>query len=108
MPSPLRLMASTKFRPTALQWFFRISTYNLYAFTPEKPLSLVERNFCLTILKDFAIGTGQNGMVLQKHIGRAEGLVFRWRRKLISPGTTPESSSRRRGEVNGGNSFQSK
>jgi hypothetical protein len=24
-------------------------TYNIYAFTSEKPLSLVERNFCLAI-----------------------------------------------------------
>jgi hypothetical protein len=47
-------MASQKDRPTALQWFFWTSTYNLYAFTPEKPLSLVGRNFCLAISRAFA------------------------------------------------------
>jgi hypothetical protein len=48
------VMAKQKVRPTALQWFFRTSTYNLYAFTPEKPLSLVERNFYLAISRAFA------------------------------------------------------
>jgi hypothetical protein len=43
-------MASQKFRPAALQRFFRTSTYLMYAFTPEKPLRLAGRNFCLAIL----------------------------------------------------------
>jgi hypothetical protein len=43
-------MASQKFRPAALQRFFRTSTYLMYAFTPEKPLRLAERNFSLAIL----------------------------------------------------------
>jgi hypothetical protein len=42
-------MASQKFRPTALWRFFRISTYWMYAFAPEKPPSLVGRNFCLAM-----------------------------------------------------------
>ncbi|MCK4622871.1 MAG: hypothetical protein KAT62_11730 [Desulfuromonadales bacterium] len=29
--------------------FFRTSTYHMYAFTPEKPLRLVGRNFCLAL-----------------------------------------------------------
>jgi hypothetical protein len=47
-------MASQKVRPTALQRFFRTSTYLMYAFTPEKPLRLVGRNFCLAISGFFA------------------------------------------------------
>jgi len=43
------LMASQKVRPTALWRFFRISTYWMYAFAPEKPPSLVGRNFCLAM-----------------------------------------------------------
>jgi hypothetical protein len=34
-------MASQKFRPTALGRFFRISTYLMYAFAPEKPPTIV-------------------------------------------------------------------
>jgi hypothetical protein len=49
------LMASQKVRPTALRLFFRTSTYLTYAFAPEKPPSLVGRNFCLaTHLLSFA------------------------------------------------------
>ena len=48
------LMASQKVRPTALQHFFETSTYNRYAFTLEKPLRLVVRNFSLAILLVFA------------------------------------------------------
>ena len=33
-----------------LQLFFRISTYIMYVFTPEKQLRLVRRNFCLAIV----------------------------------------------------------
>ncbi len=43
------LLASQKVHPTTLQRFFRTSTYYMYAFTPEKPLRLVGRNFCLAI-----------------------------------------------------------
>ena len=50
----LFLMASQKFRPTALRRFFRTSTYCMYAFAPEKPPSLVGRNFCLAIGVVFA------------------------------------------------------
>jgi hypothetical protein len=46
----LTMMASQKVRPPALQRFFRTSTYYMYAFTPEKPLRLVGRSFCLAIL----------------------------------------------------------
>jgi|LGVF01.2.fsa_nt_gb demethoxyubiquinone hydroxylase (CLK1/Coq7/Cat5 family) len=42
-------MASQKVRPTVLQRFFRTSTYDMYAFAPEKSLRLVARNFCLAI-----------------------------------------------------------
>jgi len=42
-------MASQKVRPTVLQRFFETSTYSMYAFTLEKPLRLVGRNFCLAI-----------------------------------------------------------
>lgn len=42
-------MASQKVQPPVLQLFFRISTYNMYAFTPEKQLRLVGRFFRLTI-----------------------------------------------------------
>ncbi|MEA3545109.1 MAG: hypothetical protein U9R69_07815, partial [Thermodesulfobacteriota bacterium] len=45
----LLLMVSQKVRPTALQRFFKISTYHMYAFVLEKPLRLVGRNFCLAI-----------------------------------------------------------
>jgi hypothetical protein len=48
------LMASQKVRPTALRRFFRTSTYYMYAFAPEKPPSLVGRNFCLAIVRVFA------------------------------------------------------
>ena len=41
-------MASQKVRPPVLQSFFRISTYLMYAFTPEKKLRLGGRNFCLS------------------------------------------------------------
>jgi len=44
---PQRKMASQKVRPTALQHFFKTSTYHMYVFTPEKLLSLVGQNFCL-------------------------------------------------------------
>ncbi len=44
------MMASQKVRSTALQQFFETSTYNMYAFTLEKLLRLVVRNFCLAIL----------------------------------------------------------
>jgi hypothetical protein len=47
-------MALQKVRPTALRRFFRTSTYLMYAFAPEKPPSLVKRNFCLAILRVFA------------------------------------------------------
>ena len=43
------MMALQKVRPTALQWFFKTLTYNPYAFTLEKTLRLVGRNFCLAI-----------------------------------------------------------
>jgi hypothetical protein len=43
-------MASQKVRPTALRYFFRTSTYEMYAFAPEKTPGLVGRNFCLAIL----------------------------------------------------------
>jgi len=43
-------MALQKVRSTVLQQFFETSTYNMYAFTLEKPLRLVVRNFCLAIL----------------------------------------------------------
>jgi len=43
------LMASQKVRPTVLQRFFKTLTYSMYAFVLEKPLRLVERNFCLAI-----------------------------------------------------------
>ena len=43
-------MVSQKNRPTVLQLFFRISTYIMYAFTPEKRLRLVGRTFSLAIL----------------------------------------------------------
>ncbi len=42
-------MASPKVRPTALLRFFQDFTILLYAFTPEKPLRLVNRIFCLAI-----------------------------------------------------------
>jgi len=42
-------MASQKFRPAVLQLFFKISTYSMYVFTPEKQLRLAGRNFCLAI-----------------------------------------------------------
>jgi demethoxyubiquinone hydroxylase (CLK1/Coq7/Cat5 family) len=45
-------MASQKVRPTALRRFFRTSTYLLYAFAPEKPPSLVGRNFCLAMASE--------------------------------------------------------
>ncbi len=43
------MMASQKVRHTALQRFLRTSTCLMHAFTPEKPLSLVWRNFCLAM-----------------------------------------------------------
>jgi hypothetical protein len=46
-------MASQKVRPAALRRFFRISTYLMYAFAPEKPPSLAGRNFCLAIVRVF-------------------------------------------------------
>jgi hypothetical protein len=52
------LMASQKVRPTALRRFFRTSTCLMYAFAPEKPPSLVGRNFCLAILRVFAKASG--------------------------------------------------
>ncbi|MFK5926713.1 MAG: hypothetical protein QM483_08795 [Desulfuromusa sp.] len=42
-------MASQKIRPPVLQQFFRISTYFMYAFTPEKQLRLGGRFFFLAI-----------------------------------------------------------
>ncbi len=42
-------MASQKVRPTVLQLFFRISTYNTDNFPPEKQLRLVGRFFHLAI-----------------------------------------------------------
>jgi hypothetical protein len=42
-------MASQKVRLTALRSYFKISAYLMYAFTPEKPLRLVGRNFCLAM-----------------------------------------------------------
>jgi hypothetical protein len=45
----VNLMASQKVRPTELRRFFRISTYLMYAFAPEKTPSLVGRNFCFAI-----------------------------------------------------------
>lgn len=50
----LSLMASQKVRPTALRRFFRTLTYQMYAFTPEKPPGLVGRNYCLAISRLFA------------------------------------------------------
>jgi hypothetical protein len=47
------MMASQKVRPTALRRFFRTSTYLMHAFAPEKPPSLVGRNFCLANLCGF-------------------------------------------------------
>lgn len=46
-------MASQKVRPAALPHFFRISTYTVYGFTPEKALRLAGRNFCLAIFRSF-------------------------------------------------------
>ena len=46
-------MALQKVRLTVLQRFLRISTYNVYVFTPENPLRLVRRNFCLAIISKF-------------------------------------------------------
>ena len=43
-------MASQKVRPPVLQPFFWISTYIMYAFTPEKRLRLGGQTFCLAIL----------------------------------------------------------
>jgi hypothetical protein len=61
-------MASQEVRPTALQRFFRASTYNMYAFTPEKPLSLVGQNFYLAISRAFAsasiVSTFSRGLFL--------------------------------------------
>lgn len=51
-------MTLQKDRPTALQRFFRTSTYKGYAFTPEKPLRLVGRYFCLAISRSFALISG--------------------------------------------------
>jgi len=47
------VMALQKVRLTVLQRFFRISTCNVYVFTPENPLRLVRRNFCLAIILKF-------------------------------------------------------
>lgn len=47
------MMASQKVRPAALPYFFRISTYAMYVFTPEKILRLAGQNFCLAILQFF-------------------------------------------------------
>jgi hypothetical protein len=47
-------MASQKVRPAVLQQFFRTSTYDMYAFIPEKLLRLVGRNFCLAIWRAFS------------------------------------------------------
>jgi len=38
-------MASQKFRPAALQRFFRTSTYLMYAFTPENHCALQDEIF---------------------------------------------------------------
>jgi len=43
------MMALQKVRPTALQHFFKTSTYNTHVFVLEKILRLVGRNFCLAI-----------------------------------------------------------
>jgi hypothetical protein len=43
-------MAAQKLRKLAEQRLFKTSTYNLYAFTLERPLRLGVQNFCLTIL----------------------------------------------------------
>jgi hypothetical protein len=36
--------------PYGVTAFFQTSTYLMYAFAPEKPPSLVGRNFCLAII----------------------------------------------------------
>jgi len=74
-------MASQKVRPTALQRFFKISTYNMYAFTLEKPLRLVVRNFSLAILFVFAsasrlISVDINSVLLFKGEGSQKEKVF--------------------------------
>jgi uncharacterized protein len=45
-------MASQKIRTTAFRHFSRTSTYQMYAFAPEKTPSLVERNFCLAFKRE--------------------------------------------------------
>jgi hypothetical protein len=47
------LLAAQKVRP-ALPRLLRTLTYNVYAFTPEQPLRLGERNFYLASLFVFA------------------------------------------------------
>jgi hypothetical protein len=64
------MMASQKVRPTALRRFFRTSAYLMYAFAPEKPPSLVGRNFYLAILLSFC-DTIKNIFVLNRHPDRA-------------------------------------
>ena len=49
-------MASQKVRPTALQRFFKTSTYNMYAFVLEKSLRLVGQFFLLSHLIHFCKG----------------------------------------------------
>jgi hypothetical protein len=50
----LRVDGVAKIPPHGVIVVFRTSTYNMYAFTPEKPLSLVGRSFCLAISRAFA------------------------------------------------------
>ncbi|NOQ42730.1 MAG: hypothetical protein GQ563_09585 [Desulfuromusa sp.] len=49
------MLVSQKVRSTALQRLFKALTRNRYAFALEKPLRLVERNFCLAILSIFLL-----------------------------------------------------
>lgn len=44
------MMAAQKKRSQVLQLFFRISTYQVYAVAPEKPVRLADQSFYLAIV----------------------------------------------------------